>query len=241
MKYLKLFEELKAETYSKAASKLKQMGHERRSKEIYDWTEVVRKREAIENWSKLGTFEMSFYETKWNLSTRTTDHKHLFDGQFYIGLEVDMDFFYERISDIIDGGGDSFFIIFYYGIFPANEETAQKLFSIEHIKKNSWNGGYWESNFSIKLSQNGLDLLPKAEAYVEPFENYSYKPSNRREAIKFQRLLVNIFEQKVLLPVKYGTIEKLKNIIEEKTGDKEIWNRILNSVKNMPLNYLYRD
>ena len=47
MKYLKLFEELKSQTYNQAASKLRQMGHERRSKEIYDWSAIVQKREML--------------------------------------------------------------------------------------------------------------------------------------------------------------------------------------------------
>jgi len=70
MKYLKLFEELKSETYNKAAAKLKQMGHERRSKALYDWSDIVQKRETLERWSKLGTFDMTFYQNSWNSSTK---------------------------------------------------------------------------------------------------------------------------------------------------------------------------
>jgi len=36
MKHLKLFEELNPETYASAASKLKEKGHERRAKELFD-------------------------------------------------------------------------------------------------------------------------------------------------------------------------------------------------------------
>lgn len=241
MKYLKLFEELKSETYQKAASKLKQMGHERRSKELGDWANVVQKREIYEKWSKLGTYGVSFYETKYNSSTRTSDYKYLFDGQFHVGLEVDSDFLWERLSDIIDNKSEKFYILFAFGVFPANEETAQKMFSNDFIKKNSWNGGYWEGNFSIKLSEKGFEILPKAEAYYEPFENLAYIMSNRKEALKFHRLLVSLFGQKIELPVRYGTIQNAKSNIEEKTGDKDMWSRITNSVKNMPLNYLYRD
>ena len=241
MKYLKLFEELKSETYQKAAAKLKQMGHERRSKEIYDWFNVVQKRETYEKWSKLGTYEVSFYRSKWNPSTKLSSYEFLFDGQFHIGLEVDSDFLWERLSDIIDNENEKFYLIFTFGVFPANEETAQKMMEYDEIKNNSWHGGYWYGNFSIKLSEKGFDILPKAESYYEPFESLRYIMSNRREALKFHRLLVSLFEQKIELPVQWGTIQKAKDSIEEKTGDKDMWSRITNSVKNMPLNYLYRD
>ena len=74
------------------------------------------------------------------------------------------------------------------------------MFSIEHIKGNSWNGGYWESNFSIKLSENRFELLPRAEAYFEPFENLDYMPSNRKEALKLHRLLVDEYRIEIPLP-----------------------------------------
>ena len=99
MKYLKLFEELKSETYNKAAAKLKQMGHERRSKALYDWSDIVQKRETLERWSKLGTFDMTFYQNSWNSSTKTSTYQHLFDGQFFIGLEVYTDYIWEKFSD----------------------------------------------------------------------------------------------------------------------------------------------
>jgi hypothetical protein len=243
MKYLKLFEELKSETYKEVALKLKRMGHERRSKEIYDWASVVQKKETYEKWSKLGTFGMSFYQTKWNSSTRTSEYKFLFEGQFYIALEVDSDFLWERLSEIQD---NSLFIIFDFGVLPANKETAQKMLEYDEIKNDSWQGGYRNSNFSIKLSERGYEILPKAESYFEPNYFLTHLPTNRREALKFHRLLVNLFEQKIELPVNWGKIAKAKDMIEEEptiigTGDMEIWSRITNSVKNMPLNYLYRD
>jgi hypothetical protein len=241
MKYLKLFEELKSETYNKVAAKLKQIGHTKRSKEMYDWSDIVQKKETYEKWSKLGTYGMSFYQTKWNPSTKTYEYKFLFDGQFYIGLDVDSDFLWVRLSEIIDNPGDKLFIIFNFGVFPANDETAQKMMEYDEIKNNSYHGGYWNANLSIKLSEKNFEILPKAEAYYEPFEGLSYMMSNRKEAIKFHRLLVNLFEQEIELPVTWGTISKAKGMIEEKTGDKNMWNRIINSVKNMPLNYLYRD
>jgi hypothetical protein len=241
MKYLKLFEELKSQTYNKAASKLKQMGHERRSKSLYDWSAIVQKRETFEKWAKLGTFEMSFYKTKWDQSTKTTNHEFLFDGNFHVGLEVDSDFFCERISEIQDNQNDNLFLIFNFGVIPADKETEDKMLSYPEIKNNMWNNGYWNSNFSIKLSQKGFEISPKAEAYFEEFEGFKYHPSNRRSASKFHRLIVDIFEEKIILPCNLGTIAKAKAMLEEKTGDKEMWSRIVNSVKNMSLNYLYRN
>jgi len=243
MKYLKLFEELKSQTYNQAAAKLKQMGHQRRSKELYDWSSVVQKREALERWSKLGTFGRTFYQTKWNSSTKTSTYNHLFDGQFYIGLEVDEDYIWERFYDFEYNleSKQPFWILFRYGVYPANQETHDRMFSIEHIKNNSWNDGYWESNLSIKLSENRFELFPRAEVYFEAFENLTYMPSNRKEALKLHRLLVNLMEQKIELPVVHGTISKLRAMIEEKTKDKGLWNRMTETVKKMPLNYLYRD
>lgn len=242
MKHLKLFEELKSGTYNKAATKLQNMGHKRRSKELYDWSDIVRKREESEKWSKLGTFEISFYQTKWDSKKNTSHLTYLFDGQFYISLEVDIDYIFERFLELENPELKTYFwLLFFYGVYPANQETIDKMNSHEIVT--GYAGGYSESNLSIKVSENRFEILPKAELYFEPWENLTYIPSNRKEALKLHRLLVNLFEQKIELPVHHGhgTISRLRSIVEEKTGDKKLWNRMVSSVKNLPLNYLYRD
>jgi len=240
MKYIKLFEELKADTYASVSRRLKQIGHKRRAEVLDDWSKITRKKENLMRWSKLGTFNISFFK----------DNKFLFDGEFHIGLEVNTDFLLDRIYEILQdleqsenpnpNHSSKLFICFSYGVFPTNKETEEKMLKAG-MSDVTYYGSYWEGELSIKLAESGFNILPKAECYYEPYEEFEYRPSNRREAIKFHRSLVNLFEQKIEIPSTWGTIEKARSIIEEKTGDKELWDKIVNSVKNMPLNYLYKE
>lgn len=241
MKYIKLFEELKADTYLRASNKLKQIGHKRRSEVLDDWHKATRKKENLIKWSKLGTFNISFFDRR---------DKFLFDGEFNIGLEVNTDFLSDRIYEILQDLEQSenpnpkhsskLFISFLYGVLPTNKETEEKMVKAG-MSDVMYYGSYWEGELSIKLAESGFNILPKAECYYEPYMNFEYRPSNRREAIKLHRSLVNLFEQKIDIPNIWGTIERTRSMIEEKTGDKELWDKIVNSVKNMPLNYLYKE
>jgi hypothetical protein len=101
------------------------------------------------------------------------------------------------------------------------------------------NGSYWESNLSIKLSERRFDILPKAECYFEPFDEWEYRPSNRKEAIKLHRLLINLFEEKIEIPA-WGNIRRLKEKIQEDISE-DSWEKIVRSVRNIPINYLYKE
>lgn len=233
MKYLKLFEELNPNTYWRAARKLKEIGHVRRSSELENWYNISKKKQEIEKWSKFGTFHMNFYDTRKN--------ELLFDGEFHICLEVDIDFLNERIGEINSGFSEKLYILFYYAIYPANKESEEKMLSIPIIRNNLINGGYSDINLSIRLSDKGFQILPKAECSFDNYEDINYLPSNRKEAIKLHRLLINLFEEKMEIPAgSYGTIQRTKSIIEEMVSEEDIWTKIVSSVKNMSVNYLYR-
>lgn len=239
MKYLKQFEELKADVYKQAATKLRGMGHEKRAKELVDWSWTIKNKENIERWSKLGTFDMTFYKAKGGISNWTK----LFDGQFHIGLEPNEDFLEERLSDIEEGANESFWLNFYIGAFPANQETAKKMDSDDFIKDNRrQGGGFWNVDFSIRFTKERWEFLDKPDAYWEAYEGIKCMPSNRKSALQFYRLLNDLFQLKIKLPLSYsGGIDKIKEEIERRCPDENVWNKIVNSIKNLSLNYLYRD
>lgn len=240
MKYLKLFEELKSETYYKVGNKLREIGHISRSKSMIDWAKSTSKKEQIEKWSKFGTFELSFYRVKYMAHSKSFEYKYLFSGQFHIGLQLDTDHFWEILSDIQSGNDERLFLILGYGVYPANKETEDNMISVQEVKDN-YDGGYWDSNFSIKISEKNLNILPTAIPYFEPLTNISYLPKDRKSAIKFKKLINDIIEEKVIIPYEWHQIEKARRTIIEKTGKEELWGKIVNSVKNIPINYYYKN
>ena len=63
MKYLKLFEELKPDTYQKAANELDKLGHKKRASNLRDWSINVREKENFRKWSPFGPYKMDILKS----------------------------------------------------------------------------------------------------------------------------------------------------------------------------------
>jgi len=195
MKYLKKFnEELKSSTYKSAATKLRNIGHVRRSTNIQDWAakvesdeKLAKKKELIEKLSPYGTFQLDIYSSIYNFQTRQRKIDKVMEGEdFYIGIHLNTDYFSDLISDHINHEGNTLTIPFELYIIPANNECDAKISNLENIE--AYNGQYWLNNMSLGLSENTF--------YFDGFDRYSFEFSNRANANKFRKLLIDMLEGK---------------------------------------------
>jgi hypothetical protein len=195
MKYLKKFnEELKSSTYKSAATKLKNIGHVRRSTNIQDWAakvesdeKLAKKKELIEKLSPYGTFQLDIYSSIYNFQTRQRKIDKVMEGEdFYIGIHLNTDYFSDLIFDHINHEGNTLMIPFELYIIPANNECDAKISNLESIE--SYSSQYWLNNMTLGLSENIFSF--------EGYDRYSFEFSNRTNANRFRKILMDMLEGK---------------------------------------------
>jgi len=253
MKYLKIYnEELKSSTYKSAADKLKQMGHIKRPEELMNWHEVTRKREdevkkseALNDCKQMGIYQLS-------LSYRKGGESFSYKGDFYINLYFSNDNLYEQYPEWQEGGG-TLWIDFGFGVIPVDEEG--KKFCSEVVEPIIGLGGdkltYWLGSFWLNISrgidpdQEQLTFKPTGQGYFEEYEG-SWGLSNRASAMKFKDTLYKIFKGDIIIretPQKPNGVKEqiIDELCNEREHGIEEYEDIMNSIKNINLNKLYKE
>lgn len=258
MKYIKRFnEELKASTYRSAATKLKQIGHSRRSSALDNWATSVEKsleekekQETIDLLSKYGSFKMDFIKNK----------NVVFTGNFYIAISgMDHYNLKDTYFDMVDNNGtlDSDLIInFELGFIPADEETENKLqeeIKDGYIKEYLYYGLYWNMSFGISIINKGEKYInPSGYYYYDRMDRDSFMFHDRKEATKFRKLLSDAFignndwgKSKWYESLKHSIIKAFKDEtyskLPEDVFNEESYQKIANSIKTLSLNKLYSE
>lgn len=253
MKYLKRFnEELKPWTYTQASKKLRDIGHTGRASRLEEWADKRRKQEEekatrakLEKLKKSPSFRMGFYDDKWNSKTRKREYGKtpFFEGNFYLEcyFESDWQWDSDELVEYMDDRTTTLQFSFGIGIFPADEETQEKFDEITNDENapyigDVWRNTIWPINFTIRLNNNNtLIEQGKSETYWEERESAKLLFSDRREAMKFKRLLVSSlnggdnFFSSSFKDVK----DFLKKAIEDyNERDKYFWSRANTDNKN---------
>lgn len=284
MKYLRKYNErLSPSTYRSASRKLKDIGHERRSKTLEEWSEVMQKRkdeeyrrELEERLSKFPSFKMDIRKDSWNRNTRKTEFgDSILTGNFYINFSFEPDMLNDHLYDWVSGNLDyGLYLHFDIGLFPADEETRNKLEEVKgDLDEEPWNDMLYGTWFTLKLAEgNGkkIEESKNTPITLEPRETDIMLFSNRKEAVKFKRILVDSFSgnsqfgksrwapEGVAARVKKFFIdaekeysepsENLRNEManwysanDESPLREEHYNRVLEIIKRMSINPLYRD
>lgn len=294
MKYLKRFnEELNPNVYKNAAKKLDKIGHKRRAKSLTEWAEVMQKRkdeeyenEIRERLSQFPVFEIDVRTDSWSKgSTRHGDS--VFTGNFYIDFSFEPDMFNDQLWEVVSGSKPFRYPLnlhFDFSIYPADEETKSNLESLHNDGK--WIGAdepyhniYYGTWLYLKLSEKDKSI---DESFInggydmglEQRERDVFLLANRREALKFKRLLIDAFEGKndfgksrwatkgVADKVKecFKSNEKEFNELRKNPDDRgheqfiewfsnndespikeEHYQKVVDAIKGMSLNILYRD
>ncbi len=208
MKYLKKFnEELKSSTFRSAATKLKQLGHIRRSQEIESHAIDVEEREEIERieqrtkWLKeQAPFRLQFYKTKYNAATRSHSSDLLCEGNFYIEPSFDDGWFSDSGYDYrSDGSQYGLFMYFEFGTTPADVETSNTFREIESkLSEEVYDGMVYGTRLGIEVIPEGhAAVTSNGRCFWEARDNDQFIFANRSEAMRFKKLLIEVLEGKI--------------------------------------------
>jgi hypothetical protein len=165
MKYLKKFNELKSQTYTKAAKALQSLGHTRRAAVMTDYVATVEEKERIqkikekrETYAHTGVFKASIVFEKWegiNPNKTLTYVSPLKErgiegemtGNFHLAVWCDDDMFQDRLWDYV-GGENDVWLNFTLGMVAADEET-EEWFNTEDRGVKKWDF-YWDGVYTPK-------------------------------------------------------------------------------------------
>jgi len=230
MRHLKKFNELKSQTYTKAAKELQRLGHSRRAAAMTDYVATVEERERlqrikdnVDKYAHTGVFRASIVFERWEgkhpdrilryespLKEREIEGE--MTGNFHLALYCDADMFYDRLWDYI-GGDDQLWLNFTVGIVAADEETAEWFNTEERGVKRwdfYWDGQYTPNRPYAKLTNEAGNFDPKPMG-CENWESDRFVFEGRAEAMKFRKLMIDIFEGRVSMP--YDPVASVKKAI----------------------------
>lgn len=254
--HLSTNEELKPQTYISAADKLSKLGHIKRPEQLKAWAETIKQREvdathkkALEEAKKLGQFQL-------RLDGRGNEIRF---ANCYIQLYFNSDYYKaELITEWLDGDRDNLWPQFMFGIHPVSEEDLEVLewYIGSDIKgwTNRANGIMWLQDIYINLTTQSykdedgvkLPLTPSGVVSIEGSEFREVYFANRREAIKFRNLLVDLFEGDIYYTQPNGKDFK-EDILEtwcehdERPVELSELEDFIDKLRTTRLNSLYRD
>ena len=253
MKYLKRYnEELKSDTYKSAADKLAKMGHKQRPEELMKWHEITKQKEiesikleVLNDCKQLGTYQLS-------LSYRKDGQNFDYKGDFYINLAFDNYNLYDQYPEW-KNGESNLWIGFSFGVIPVNEdgkkfckEVVEPIIGLNSDKLTYWLGAFW-LNISRSINPDGepLRFHPEDKGYFEEFEG-TWHLTNRSSAMRFKDALYKIFNGDIIVretPEMPGGMKEqiIDELCNERPHDIDEYEDIMNSIKKINLNKLYKD
>lgn len=234
-------EDLDPSTYISAAEKLKKLGHKKRPESLTLWAEEMKKREkdkkiarTLSEAKKLGIYNFNFGE---------------FSANCYLFLTwADYDFS-EMMDEYNSGQRNSIWLRFMMSFIPADEESFEKIVNKFKGYQNRDDGKFDLQDIVVNLTEgtNPKDeLKPSGSLFFEDFDFPVIKLTSRRDAIKFKKMIIDIFETKIIfndtLSNPGGLVEKVREEICNEQGipfgDYLIF---VESLKKINLNRLYED
>jgi hypothetical protein len=253
--HLSTNEELKPETYISAADKLTKLGHIKRPDQLKSWAETIKQRErdakhkmTLEQAKKLGQFQLKF--------VRGSEIRF---ANCYIQLYFNSDYYLsEMLPEWLDDERNNLWPQFMFGVHPVSEEDLEVLdwYVGGDVRgyTNSNNGIIWLQDVYINLTNQNckdedgvkLPMVSTGAVSIEGSEFSEVYFSNRREAIKFRNLLVDLFEGDIDYIQPNGKDFK-EDIIEtwcdheERPVELSELEDFIDKLRMTSLNKLYRD
>lgn len=251
MKYLKRYnEELKSDTYKSAADKLAKMGHKQRPQDLMNWHTIVKKREidalkleTLNDCKKMGVYQLS-------LTYRKNGQEFKYKGDFYINLSFESWNLDDNYPEWKEGEG-GLWLNFSFGVIPVNEEgqkfcdeVVESIIGLGGDKITYWLGAFW-LNISGNMMNDEVVFSPEGKGYFEEYEGY-WCLTNRASAVKFKDTLYKIFLGDIVIRETTSRPGGMKEqIIDELCNDRghdiDEFEDIMNSIKKINLNKLYKD
>ena len=204
MKYLKRFnEELKSSTYKSAATRLKSLGHIRRSGELDQWAIEVQNKEKdareLENFNSFKhdvPFKINLVKSKWNPTSKIRNYEIMMSGNFYLKPSFDDDWARDSYTDNTQEDGTheyAYNMPFEVGIMPADDESKELFRLIEDkLSDEVYEGVYWLQRLYYKIINEGAkEITPTGEFSWECRESDEIMFENRAEALRFKKMFVD--------------------------------------------------
>ena len=227
MKYLKKFNELKSQTYTKAAKALQSLGHTRRAAAMTDYVATVEEKERIqrikdkkESYAHTGVFKASIVFDKWEGThpNRTLTYvsplkergiEGEMTGNFHLAVWCDSDMYFDRLWDY-KAGENEMWLNFTLGMVAADEET-EEWFNTEDRGVKQWDF-YWDGVYTpnrpyVKLTNAAGNFDPQPMGN-ENWENDKFVFEGRAEAMKFRKFMIDLFEGRMEMP--YDPVNNIK-------------------------------
>jgi hypothetical protein len=262
MRYLKTYEELKPETYLSAADKLSKLGHVKRPEVLKSWGQ----KNLIKSIDSIGQFEIEIGIGNYD-SISYNDTKKT--GQFYIYLSLDKEDLHTQISNWKEYDAGSCWLPLDLALVPVNQESEQVVKSFNTIYFNEKIGVYFASRiwlnlttpystvtdsqlyeFGIKKPINVEDLkdqiFPSGKLSISDSHEVELIFKDRKNAIKFRKALIDIFDSNVDYRTTSENPGGLKDeIMDELYDEYELTTseliRFINSIKKIRVNDFYKD
>jgi hypothetical protein len=266
MKHIKTYEELKPETYLSAADKLSKMGHVKRPEVLKSWGEDIKIKNLIKSINSIGQFEIEIGVGNYD-SISYNDTKKT--GQFYIYLSLDKEDLHTQISDWKEYDAGSCWLPLDLALVPVDQESEEVVESFNTIHFNEKIGVYFVSRiwlnltipystvtdsqlyeFGVKKPINVEDLkdqiFPSGKLDLSDSHEVGLIFKDRKNAIKFRKALIDIFEGNVDYRSTSENPGGLKDEIMDELYDEyelttEELIRFINSIKKIRVNNLYKD
>jgi hypothetical protein len=231
MKYLKRFnEELEPYTYRKASDKLRRMGHSSRADRLSDWSNKRQEDENIKfiqrkksELSNTPSFHMKFFADSW------PDHatEPYFEGNFFVDFVFDYDTMINDEDILNFEMNDTATIQFpiLIGLMPSDDETKNNL---ENSNIDVHREMIWPINFCIRLNSNSKIEDKKSSIFWDESNDGVVIFSDRKEAFKFRKFLLESFNS----DNRFGKmIKEIENFIKDhiskfESRDKYYWKSI---------------
>lgn len=258
MKHIKSFnEELTPYVYRKAASLANQYKQPKRAERFTNWANELTNKENIkkakenhERLSQYGAFD-GYLSVGYNGEDIV--------GKFYLDIWFDDDWFKDIVYQSWDDGvfDHGISLPFEIEIIAADEETQRKIDESE-IEQNY--GVIWPNRLEMYLSTYDKDtrettLKPNGYGYYSR-DSEDFHFLDRRNAVKFKKLLIDALDGKNSFGcsntyVKFDTLkDHIKTTLDKVSSDKNlvdcpvdssIYDDLVNNMRNMSLNKLYKD
>lgn len=265
MKYLKKYnEELLPSTYRTASTKLKNIGHARRSTQMEAYAKELEEKERLrknevrrQSMTSVDPFHLVFLKSSYNSSTRSSSETKLCEGLFYIEPSFDWSWFSDMYGDWeIDNCSYNLSLPFEFGTMPADAETQQK-FDAANFSEEAYDGVHYGTRM-------WLNIINQGETEVRPYGKYSWEGrdgdefvfGSRQEAIRFKKCFADAVEGKTQWGrsswAPEGIISNFNQFFKndgeyrersnkpESHFTKDDMPKIVESIRRMSLNQIYR-
>ena len=201
-----LNEELDPSTYTSAATKLRNLGHLRRSTEMESYAKELKERERLKKIEQrhkdiksFPPFHLKFYKSKWNAKTQSSNEELLCEGMFYIEPSFPYDWFMDMMYDWeFDSKEYGLWLYLEFGTLPADEQTAKAWNEIKSkLSDEEWDDIYWANRLVSQLfKENEVAVTSNGKCHLECRESDLFVFGSRAEAMRFKKTLIESLEGK---------------------------------------------